>query len=379
MVFRQKGRAVYALKVPKSDGSWRTCSTGTKHARTARRIEQMVQALGPQGERAWDLLDRVHAGSITLADLFDRYTSVGQDLGQLRRALSETDLEPMVEQFLSAATCSDDTKAHYRVHLHRLMPEDVRFPIEQFTRERIQKVVDEMKGTAATRRKCGAAIRSFGNWLVDRGHLEMNPARLVRLPRPAAPRTLFLDVDDAVRLAEAQPSPYREFSALLAGSGIEVSVALTLRRRDVDTDAKEIRARGTKTHARDRVVRVADWAWPYVQRLVKGKTPDALLFADIPDRWEAGEVHRAVVKALEEEHPIFAGYTMRDARHSYAVRAIRAGTPADIVARQLGHANPTLVLQVYGRFQPSQDERSKWERIATAVDTARRKAAKETK
>ena len=65
---------------------------------------------------------------------------------------------------------------------------------------------------------------------------------------------------------------------------------------------------------------------------------------------------------------------MSDARHTYAVRQIRAGVPVEVVARQLGHANSTLVQVVYGRFVPSQSERDKWERLATAAEKARHKA-----
>jgi hypothetical protein len=64
------------------------------------------------------------------------------------------------------------------------------------------------------------------------------------------------------------------------------------------------------------------------------------------------------------------GYTMRDQRHTYAVRAIRAGTPAELVARQLGHVNAVLVHKVYGRFAPRQDERDRWERAAAAMHAA---------
>ena len=73
--------------------------------------------------------------------------------------------------------------------------------------------------------------------------------------------------------------------------------------------------------------------------------------------------HRRACKTLR-----IADYTQRDARHSYAVRAIRSGVPAEIVARPLGHANAVLVLKVYGRFAPNMHERDQWERIAAAAD-----------
>ena len=66
---------------------------------------------------------------------------------------------------------------------------------------------------------------------------------------------------------------------------------------------------------------------------------------------------------------------MRDQRHTYAVRAIRAGTPGELVARQLGHRDAVLVHKVYGRFIPNSAEREKWELIAAAQDMERKKGA----
>ena len=59
---------------------------------------------------------------------------------------------------------------------------------------------------------------------------------------------------------------------------------------------------------------------------------------------------------------------MHDSRHFYAIRAIRAGTPYELVARQLGHADVAMVAKVYGRFAPRSDERDRRERIAAAQD-----------
>lgn len=374
-VYRKGGRQVWTLKAPTKTGEWRAYSSGTKHLATARRIERMIEHLGPKGERAWDILDRLHDGTIALATLYDRYAAAEKDVAQLRAALAQTDLEPLIEKFIEASHCTPDTNAHYKALLRRLIPEGVPFPADQFTAAHLQRVIDEMTVSPGTKRKAGAAFKVFASWLVRRGVIPDNPMRGVKLPKVPAPRTIFLETADAITLAEAQPSPYREFSALLAGSGIEVSVAAELRVRDVDEKNREIRAKGTKTHARDRVVRVAEWAWPYVQRAMKGKERDDKLFA-VADRWVAGDHHRAAIKELEKKSDVYRGYTMRDHRHTYAVRAIRAGTPADLVARQLGHANPTLVLTVYGRFQPSQQERDRWEKAAAAMDAQQARAAK---
>lgn len=381
-IYRPAGRSIYTIKLPKATGEWLPYSTRTKNLATARRMERMVEHLGPQGERAWDVLDVVHDGTRGVADLYDLYCRADKDVARLRGLLKQTDLATLVEPFLAAAHCSEDTKKHYKALIRRLIPAGASFPADQFTAAKLQQTIDEMTASAGTKRKAGAAFRTFANWLVRRGHLRDNPMRQVALPPNGKPRTHYLDASDAVRLADAQPSPYREYSALLAGSGIEVSVGVELRVRDVDVKHREIRAAGTKTHTRDRIVRVADWAWPYVQRALKGKKKDDRLFDGVVDRWTAADMHRAAIKKLTHddagnliENSPFIGYTMRDHRHTYAVRAMRAGAPPDLIARQLGHANPTLLLSVYGRFQPSQNERDRWEKAASSLDKLPKRSA----
>jgi hypothetical protein len=81
------------------------------------------------------------------------------------------------------------------------------------------------------------------------------------------------------------------------------------------------------------------------------------------DRWQGGEAHRARLVALGLPH-----HRVHDSRHFYAIRAIRAGTPYELVARQLGHADGAMVAKAYGRFAPRSDERDRWEKIAAALD-----------
>jgi integrase len=157
----------------------------------------------------------------------------------------------------------------------------------------------------------------------------------------------------------------------LHGTGIEVSVALSLKRRDIDLLRREIHGKGTKTKARERVAKVAEWAWPLVEGHVAFlnshiplATPNALLFPGI-SRHLATHKHRKACQALGIED-----YRLKDSRHTYAVRAIRAGAPFEVVARQLGHVDTTMVVRVYGRFKPSEAEMTDWERIAAIQDSA---------
>jgi integrase len=83
-----------------------------------------------------------------------------------------------------------------------------------------------------------------------------------------------------------------------------------------------------------------------------------------------GTTHKPTAKAMERMLVVLGpkGQRAYDSRHFYAIRAIRAGTPYELVARQLGHADVAMVAKVYGRFAPRSDERDRWEKIAAAQD-----------
>jgi integrase len=167
---------------------------------------------------------------------------------------------------------------------------------------------------------------------------------------------------DVIRLVEGASPPFRAALALAYGAGLEISAILALVETDVDANAKEVRARGTKTWTRDRVACVADWARPHVELHLKTLTPGERLFRGM-NRWEAGDMHRERCRALD-----LVGYRLHDARHHWAVRMVRAGMPLELVARQLGHRDVVMVAKVYGRFVPNTVERDRWEQAAAALD-----------
>jgi hypothetical protein len=108
--------------------------------------------------------------------------------------------------------------------------------------------------------------------------------------------------------------------------------------------------------------RVADWAWPWIQEHLQTVLPGERVFRGI-DRWQAGDYHRERLRALGLE-----GHRLHDARHHWAVRMARAGAPFELIARQLGHRDVTMVAKVYGQFKPDTEERDRWERIAAGRD-----------
>jgi integrase len=354
--------------VPTRTGCWIKRATGTADSGLARAIARMLDELGPEGRREWTLLDAVAENRVSVADLYDAYSA--NDLDGLRARLVDCDLSELVAPWLDAlrARVAPDTAKTYALYVRSLIPEGGRFPRSTLTYQKLTQWLATRPVGRSTKRKYHAAMSVFCEYLRGVGALERNPMRDVRAPAAAPPRMRYLALDQMRALIDAQAEPYRTLSALLHGSGMEVSVALALKRRDVEPERREIRARGTKTKARDRQVKVAEWAWPYVHEHVRALLPNALLFPGV-NRWTASDKHRDACKALGIED-----YQLKDSRHSYAVRAIRAGAHFEHIAQQLGHVDTTMVVKVYGRFRPSEAERTDWERIATAQDEAARAA-----
>ena len=362
----QRGKIWY-LRVPTRLRGWRTWTTGTRNSAIADGLVRLVNELGPQGRRDWLILDAIHNGQLSLGRLWD--ASQAGELDQLRLQLKDVDLEPHVAEWLkeTRTRVAPDTLLHYGTHVRTFIPKGRRFPASQFTPKNIRDWLASVNVGASTRRKYFAALSSFAEFLVAGEILSANPVRTLRPPPPAKPRDRYLEQPEILRLLAAMPEPHRTVSALIHATAMDVSTAVELRRSDFEQidGGWEIRARGTKSIARDRFVTVAEWAEPYFVNLLPLLLPDAPLFPGL-NRWTLSDVHRKVCLEIG-----ITDYTLRDARHSHAVWMMRAGAPPQAIADQLGHANPQLVLKVYGKYRRDRGETRIWHRRAAEMDKIR--------
>ena len=132
---------------------------------------------------------------------------------------------------------------------------------------------------------------------------------------------------------------------------------------------------GTKSAARDRIVRVADSLWPivwaHVTTVLAGR-----VFPEEWNRWTVSDWHRQTVgdgtkdthgnieqKGLELPRQL----PLRKARHHFATRLLQAGSPVRVVAEQLGSDERT-VLKHYGPWLTRPDDRARAEAMATAQE-----------
>jgi integrase len=175
----------------------------------------------------------------------------------------------------------------------------------------------------------------------------------------------------------AMPEPYRSVAAILHATGADMSQVLDVTVQDVEEASRQLQLRHGKTFYRNRAVLVMEWAWPYVlaalDRAKSGDSgPDRPLFPGV-NRYTLSDHFRVACASAR-----ILDYSLRDARHSYAVEVLKAGGSPQAVARQLGHANTTLVHRVYGRYLPADAEVQEAHRKVNSRDSGahrhRRKA-----
>ncbi|HEV8178251.1 MAG TPA: tyrosine-type recombinase/integrase [Gemmatimonadales bacterium] len=371
MVFKMKGKSVYYGKLPTRTG-WQNICLRTPDAETARAKQRMLD--GFKHERQWAVLDALRAakGSPTALGINEVYDAHRQNaLDVLLHQAADVDLAPRVMDWQRAiqakGTVTGATAKQYLTQVRTLIPADTPFLTSHATPGRMDAWLNRLEVASPTRRRYFAAAQSFFRYLIQVKTLARSPLADLDRPRDGEARAdWWLPQADMQRLCESCHEPFRTLFALMYGTGIEVSVACGMRRKQVDTKRREIFAPGTKTHNRKRTVRVAEWAWPFIEAHLRGMLPEAPMFPGM-QRGTARYQHERATERVDLQ-----GYQLRDSRHSYAVRAAKAGTPPEIIARQLGHKDAVMVLKVYGRFFPRSEERDKWERIAAAQDEADR-------
>lgn len=365
--------------------------TGTRDRILAARIETMWKELAER-ERAWDVLSKIrplrkkpNPGTLTILELYDLWVEVKRNLPALRRRLADADIEPIVAEWNRwlRSQGGRDWAQHALSHVRRIVPEGRPLLASGVTDTWLTTELARIPLKRNTVRKVHSSWSSFfGYCTTVRKAFDVNPMEKVTRPGREKRPPMFYDGVTAERIVAWQPTPPRRaFFALVYGTSADVSPALAVERSDINPATREVRIAGTKYKTRDRVIRMADWAWEifwnYSRSILHGR-----IFPATWNRWTVSDWHRQTVgkgtsdtrgtitqKGLELSQRL----PLRMARHHYAVRMLSAGTPARVVAEALGSDEKT-VLEYYGPFVPSGADRAKWERVASRHERARRKA-----
>ncbi len=206
-----------------------------------------------------------------------------------------------------------------------------------------------------------AALRTFFQFLVREGIVEMNPAKLVSTPRLEKKLPKHLSIEDAIRFIETPDTETdlgkrdRAMLELTYATGVRVSELTTLSLRDVDFKNKLIRVQGKRR--KERIVPFGDPAHDALKNYltvrdrflnnapVSLRDPEALFLNYQGTRITTRSVGRMVEKYIR----ICAG--MHDIsphalRHSFATHLLDSGADLRDIQELLGHARLSTT-QIY--------------------------------
>jgi integrase len=343
-----KRKGIYYLYVPKQKGGVVLRTTGTGDARTFRLMRAMVAEL--KDTRRWPLLMAVVEGRLTLGAVHDAYRANG--LAALEVSLSAQHLAQHVTAYLAA--CRGRGLAPRNVeNIDRQLASFIGLDTTtaDLTPAKVTAWLSGLTTSPGTRRQYLYAVTGFVRYLVDVGVLADYPLTRVKAPKKNPARMTYHDAATDERIVLAASPKYRALFAFIKGTGADVTTALHITRRDIDWKAATVRLRGTKTATRD-VHRgiIEPWALRYVETDNTHTLHNAPLWPGLT-RSGAYHHHERCCAAVGVED-----YTLKDSRHSVAVRMAEAGYTVFEIAEQLG-TSPELVARVYARFIPKMASR----------------------
>ena len=283
-------------------------------------------------------------------------------------------MRDLIEQFLEHLRYERNVSAHtlrnYSSDLEQfvqfLTPDEKRktpdiSEIDHLTiREWMAALHTAQKSKRSIARKL-AALRTFFQFLVREGVLEMNPAKLVSTPRLEKKLPKHLSIEDAIRFIES-PNPEsdlgkrdRAMLELMYATGVRVAELTTLNLADVDFRNQLIRVTGKRR--KQRIVPFGDPAGEALRNYLKVR--DKFLFnAPVSKRDEEALflnyqgtriTTRSVGRMVDKYIRLCAGMhniSPHALRHSFATHLLDSGADLRDIQELLGHARLSTT-QVY--------------------------------
>ena len=254
-----------------------------------------------------------------------------------------------LEQFLEFLTADEKRKAPEISEIDHLT-----------IREWLATLHTAHKSKSSIARKL-AALRTFFQFLVREGLLELNPAKLVATPKLEKKLPNHLSIEEAVRFIES-PDPEsdlgkrdRAMLELMYATGVRVAELTTLNLPDVDFRNQLVRVTGKRR--KQRIVPFGDPAGAaignyllvrekFLMNAPLSKRDDAALFVN----YQGTRITtRSVGRMVEKYIRICAGMhniSPHALRHSFATHLLDSGADLRDIQELLGHARLSTT-QVY--------------------------------
>ena len=213
--------------------------------------------------------------------------------------------------------------------------------------------------TPSTQRIRLTAIKVFFEWLSEKGHLVLSPARYLKLPsvNQTLPKHIFneSDVEQVLNMPDIKTVTglrNRAMMEVLYSSAIRRLELVNLNQYDVDIDNGVLRVRHGKGN-KDRIVpvgkRALHWVCRYLEeargKLIKYEACDNLFISTSGKGIKAGTVSSCFQKYIQKSG-VKKGGSCHIFRHSAATLMLENGADIRVIQSMLGHAS-LATTQIY--------------------------------
>ena len=227
----------------------------------------------------------------------------------------------------------------------RLLPAFGSRPLDRIDTAKVERWFHEFSRTAPGNANHGLdLLRQIVNFAIDRGHLEVNPARGIRR-NPRTPRTRFLSREEIDRLFQVLDRQTRkthreqaDIIRLLLLTGCRRGEIVRLRWSEVDGD--RLLLVDTKTGPRS--VPLNSRARNILERQPRRGSP--FVFPSPRDPSRPRGPHLGLWYRVRREAGI-EDVRLHDLRHTHASHAVMNGVPVPVVSRLLGHSSVSMTLR----------------------------------
>lgn len=241
-------------------------------------------------------------------------------------------------------------------------------------REYVTTLYDKKLEKSSIERKI-SSIKSFFKFLIMKGYISENPARILKFPKKEKKLFKIFNIDDLFNLLEL---PDKSTAAglrdallmeLMYGTGVRVSELVGISLDDIDFNGLRLRIRGKGK--KERIVPLADFHIKFIQKylsvrheIVKDGTinTDKLFINKLGTKLTDRSVRRILEKYLK-----IAGlpidFTPHSFRHSFATHMLENGADLRTIQTLLGHSslsttqkythlNLSDILKIYDETHP---------------------------
>ncbi|MGH8926089.1 MAG: tyrosine-type recombinase/integrase [Acidimicrobiia bacterium] len=330
---------------------------------------QRVDRSKPWRARYWGPDGRQHSKSFARKVDAERWLKVSEAEALTGRWMDPTagaeHFGPYAEEWIAVKrlTVADNTATTAEIVLRgRVLPEFGARQLKQISSADVRKWLAALSGeglAAATVYTYRRLLAQILDQAVDDGLIATNPAKKAKAPSVRPRRQLFLSSGELRSLTD-ECGDYGPLVWLLGWSGLRFGEASALRAGRVEPSRRRIRVEEAvaevagrlvfgppKTHEA-RTVIVPRFVIESLRPLLKGKAPDALVFA---------APRGGPVRLNNFRRRVFSPAAARiglpelmphDLRDTAASLAISSGASIMAVQRMLGHASAKMTLDVYG-------------------------------